>query len=1154
MNLDVLLNFYKNDERCLQIANGITLSKPQHLHLKGLHGSASQFVLAAVFQQPVTAQTNHLVVLRDAEEAAYFHNSFENITNALDIFYFPSSFKNKKNYQLLNSSHVMLRTEALTRLAAGGNKKIIITHAEALFEKVVLSKTLSENIISIKQADELDVNGMLQRFVDYGFVRTDFVYEPGQFAVRGGILDIYSFGNEKPYRLELFGNEVDSIRIFDPESQLSERKLLQVSIIPNVDKLSDEASESGEKVSLLEFLPENTVVWTEDWNFIKEKIEQQEEDLSLFLEMVKTFKSTDDRRQTTDNRLSTADDGSELNIKTDVREDDFISAKEIEEQIKLRHTIEIGSKTYFANEQQETANKKQVTFSFHIKDQPAFNRQFDLLIKNLQEYEAQQYNIFIFADNPKQLERLHTIFTDLKAEIQVTPIPVSIHQGFIDDDLKLICYTDHQVFQRYHKYKVKQAFSKNKALTLKTLRELQPGDYVSHIDHGVGVYSGLQKIEANGRMQEAVRIQYKDGDLLYVNISSLHKISKYSGKEGSIPKMNKLGSDVWSKLKEKTKKQVKDIATDLIKLYAQRKSQQGFAHSPDNYMQTELEASFIYEDTPDQAKASEDVKRDMEKESPMDRLVCGDVGFGKTEVAIRAAFKSVCDGKQAAILVPTTILAYQHYKTIGERLKDFPVTVDFINRFKSAKEKKETLKRLEEGKIDIIVGTHALLGSGVKFKDLGVMIIDEEQKFGVSAKEKLKLLRTTVDSLTLTATPIPRTLQFSLMGARDLSIINTPPPNRQPIQTEVMVFNEDAIRDMIYYEVERGGQVFFIHNRVKGLAEMKGLIQGLCPDVSIAYAHGQMEGDQLEDTILDFMEKKYDVLVCTNIVESGVDIPNVNTIIINNAHQFGLSDLHQLRGRVGRSNKKAFCYLLAPPMSTLPPDSRKRLSTLEQYSDLGSGFQIAMRDLDIRGAGNMLGGEQSGFIAEIGFEMYQKILDEAIKELKRNEFKDLFKEEIQQQDDFVKDCTIDTDLEILIPDSYVESITERLSLYTRLDNCETENELTGFHQEMEDRFGPVPQPVEDLFTTIRCREAAIFLGFEKMFLKNETLKCFFVNNPDSPYFQSDTFNGILQFLQTGTNKARLKQVGKNGILVVEDVRDMDTLWRFLSKMKNSLAK
>ncbi len=649
-------------------------------------------------------------------------------------------------------------------------------------------------------------------------------------------------------------------------------------------------------------------------------------------------------------------------------------------------------------------------------------------------------------------------------------------------------------------------------------------------------------------MQEAVRIVYKDGDLLYVNISSLHKISKYSGKEGSVPKMNKLGSDVWNRLKEKTKKQVKDIATDLIKLYAQRKSQQGFAHAPDNYMQTELEASFIYEDTPDQAKATEDVKRDMEKPMPMDRLVCGDVGFGKTEIAIRAAFKTCCDGKQAAVLVPTTILAYQHYKTFSDRLKDFPVKVDFINRFKSAKERKETLKKLEEGKVDIIVGTHALLSKDVKFRELGIMIVDEEQKFGVAAKEKLKQLRTTVDSLTLTATPIPRTLQFSLMGARDLSIINTPPPNRQPIQTEVMVFNEDAIRDIIYYETERGGQVFFIHNRVNGLQEMKTLIQGLCPDLSIAFAHGQMEGDQLEDTILDFMDRKYDVLVCTNIVESGVDIPNVNTIIVNNAHQFGLSDLHQLRGRVGRSNKKAFCYLLSPPMSTLPPDSRKRLSTLEQYSDLGSGFQIAMRDLDIRGAGNLLGGEQSGFIAEIGFEMYQKILDEAVRELKRSEFRDLFKEEIQKQDDFVNDCSIDTDLEILIPDDYVESITERLSLYTRLDNCSTETELEDFHRELTDRFGPVPAQVEDLFTTVRVRKMAVELGFEKLFLKNDVLKCFFVGNPESPYFQSETFNQILLFVQKSTNLAKLKQVGKHGILEVQRMASMQDLFDFLDRM------
>ena len=1154
MNLDVLMKDYANDPRCFQIAERIALPvltkeglKPQQIHLSGLHGSTAGFIVSAVFNNPSTSRLNHVIVLRDAEEAAYFHNTLENITNALDIFYFPSSFKNKKNYRLLNSSHVMLRTEALTKIASGTstslstntsaslstNKKVIVTYAEALFEKVVLSKKLSENIISIKQGDVLDVNGMLEKFVNHGFVRTDFVYEPGQFAIRGGILDIYSYGNEKPYRLELFGNDVDSIRIFDPETQLSERKLLQVNIIPNVETQFD----TGEKVSLMEFLPENTVMWFEDWQYIKEKIQQQKEDLELFLELIKT----------PGHQLPVHDDDGEINEKKEVSENDFVKAVVLEEQVKERHIIEFGKKAQFKNGLQSTIN-------FATKEQPAFNRQFDLLIKNLKEYEAKKYNIYLFAENPKQLERLHIIFTDLKAEIQVIPVPTSIHEGFIDDDLKSVCYTDHQIFQRYHKYKVKQAFSKNKALTLKTLRELQPGDYVTHIDHGVGVYSGLQKIEANGRMQEAVRIQYKDGDLLYVNISSLHKISKYSGKEGSVPKMNKLGSDVWNKLKEKTKKQVKDIATDLIKLYAQRKSQEGFAHSPDNYMQTELEASFIYEDTPDQGKATEDVKRDMEKPMPMDRLVCGDVGFGKTEIAIRAAFKSCCDGKQAAVLVPTTILAYQHYKTFGERLKDFPVTVDFVNRFKSSKEKKATLQKLAEGKIDIIIGTHSLLGKEVKFKDLGIMIIDEEQKFGVAAKEKLKQLRTTVDSLTLTATPIPRTLQFSLMGARDLSIINTAPPNRQPIQTEVMVFNEDAIRDTIYYETERGGQIFFIHNRVKDLVQMKGLIQGLCPDLSIAYAHGQMEGDQLEDTILDFMDKKYDVLVCTNIVESGVDIPNVNTIIVNNAHQFGLSDLHQLRGRVGRSNKKAFCYLMAPPMSTLPADSRKRLTTLEQYSDLGSGFQIAMRDLDIRGAGNMLGGEQSGFIAEIGFEMYQKILDEAVKELKRSEFRDLFKEEIQQQDDFVTDCSIDTDLEILIPDSYVESITERLSLYTRLDNCENENELNDFHKELTDRFGPVPPQVEDLFVTVRVRKLAVELGFEKLFLKNDTLKCFFVSNPDSPYFQSETFTGILQFLQRDTNKGKLKQVGKNGILVVEDIKRMKDLYQFLKRMKESVDK
>ncbi len=1132
MNLDVLLEAFGKDPRVFSIADRITMSKPQQLYLKNLYGSASQFVVTAIFQHPSCAQINHLIVLNDAEEAAYFHNTLESLTNALDLFYFPSSFKNKKNYKLLNSSHVMLRTEALTKLSGGGNKKIIVTYPEALFEKVVLPKTLSENIVRIKNGDILDINKLLLQFDNYGFTKTDFVYEPGQFAIRGGILDIYSFGNEKPYRVELFGNDVDSIRIFDPETQLSERKLLQVTIIPNVETQFEE----GDKVSLLEFLPENTAIWLQDWDVIKERLLQEEEDLHLFIDLQKDIAPVA-------KKINNGDDD-KLEKKT-IAEEDFIQATVLEEQINLRHRIEFGH-------QPSLTTLHEV--EFHTKEQPAFNRQFDLLIKDLKSREAKKYDIYLFAENPKQLERLHTIFTDLKAEIQVIPVPVSIHQGFIDDDLKVVCYTDHQIFQRYHKYRVKQAYNKNKALTLRTLRELQPGDYVTHIDHGVGVYSGLQKIEANGKLQEAVRIIYKDSDILYVNINSLHKIAKFTGKEGAIPRVNKLGSDVWNKLKEKTKTKVKEIAFDLIKLYAQRKAQHGFAHLPDNYMQTELEASFIYEDTPDQSKASIDVKRDMESPSPMDRLVCGDVGFGKTEIAVRAAFKTCCDGKQAVVLVPTTILAFQHYKTFSERLKDFPVTVDYINRFKSSKEKKDTLKKLEEGKIDIIIGTHALLGKEVKFKDLGLMVIDEEQKFGVAAKEKIKTLRTNVDCLTLTATPIPRTLQFSLMGARDLSIINTPPPNRQPIQTEVQVFNEDFIRDAIYYETERGGQVFFIHNRVHGLAEMAGLIQGLCPDLSIGFAHGQLEGHELEERILDFIDQKYDVLICTNIVESGVDIPNVNTIIINNAHQFGLSDLHQLRGRVGRSNKKAFCYLLAPPVSTLPSDSRKRLQTLEQHSELGSGFQIAMRDLDIRGAGNMLGGEQSGFMAEIGFEMYQKILDEAIRELKRTSFREVFKEEIQKQEDFVQDCTIDTDLEILIPDSYVESITERLSLYTRLDNCDTEEDLQDFHKEMIDRFGPIPEQVEDLFITVRCRKLAVELGFEKMSLKDETLRCYFINRPDSPYFESDIFKNTLDFLQKHTNKAKLKQVGKLFMLVVNDIKSMEAMLAFLQRMHKGVVE
>jgi transcription-repair coupling factor (superfamily II helicase) len=1101
-----------------RIAMSETQKIPFQIFLQHLNGSVPAFVLQTIFTHEKTNQWNHIVVLNDAEEAAYFFNSIESVTEAMDLFYFPSSFKTPHNFNFLNPSHVMLRTEALTKISMGGNKKIIVTYPEALFEKVILPKTLQKNIIQIKTNDSIDLNAMMQQFIDYGFERTDFVYEPGQFALRGGIFDIYSFGNEKPYRIELFGEEVDSIRLFDPATQLSERKLLQVNIIPNVTT----QFEDTEKIPLIEFMNSNTILWMKDWNVIKQRGMDQWESLNDFL------------THTVNNKPIELGDAHVKHTQLD----DFDTVENAEASLLNSTIIEWGFQANICKE----------VMQFNTQVQPSFNRQFQLLIANLQELEKKGYALFIFAEQAKQLERLHAIFTDLKTEIQFTPVVKNIHEGFIDHNHKIVCYTDHQIFQRYHKYKVKQAYSKSKAITLRTLRDMQPGDYVTHIDHGVGVYSGLQKIDVNGLMQEAVRIIYKDSDILYVNINSLHKISKYTGKEGAPPKINKLGSDAWVKLKDKTKAKVKEIAFDLIKLYAQRKAQAGFAFTPDNYMQYELEASFIYEETLDQAKAIADVKKDMETPSPMDRLVCGDVGFGKTEVAVRAAFKAAIDGKQVALLVPTTILAFQHYKTFVDRLKDFPITVDYLNRFKSAAQKKETIEKVKQGKVDILVGTHGILGKDVVFKDLGLMIIDEEQKFGVGHKEKLKTLRATVDCLTLTATPIPRTLHFSLMGARDLSIINTPPANRQPIHTEVQVFNEDAIREAIYYEAERGGQVFFIHNRVQGLSEMCAIIQRLCPDLSIGFAHGQLEGHQLEEKILDFIEKRYDVLVCTNIVESGVDIANVNTIIINNAHQFGLSDLHQLRGRVGRSNKKAFCYLLAPPISTLPDDSRKRLQTLEQFSELGSGFQIAMRDLDIRGAGNLLGGEQSGFMVEIGFEMYQKILAEAVRELKRSDFKELFQEEISKQDDYVQDCTIDTDLEIMIPDIYVESIGERLSLYTRLDQSENDEELDLLHGEMVDRFGPMPKSVEDLFTTVKCRRIAIALGFEKMTLKDETVRCFFINRPDAPYFESDTFKQLLLFAQTAMNTAHFKQAGKNFILIIKDIKGMSECYRLLNKI------
>jgi len=1126
MNLQVLLGLYENDLRLKQIAAAISLPSPAtRLYIDGLRGSSINFVAATVWR---LSDANHVFILNDREEAAYFHNDLESLTAALDICFFPDSFKRTGNFSELNSSHVMLRTEALSKFSEQSHKKVLVTYPEALFEKVVNPTTLSGNTIFIKVGQELKVDPLLEKFVSLGFNREDFVYQPGQFAMRGGILDIYSFGNEHPYRIELFGNEVDSIRIFDPETQLSERKLLQVSILPNIETKFD----TKEKISLLDYLPANTVIWAKDFHFTVGRLAKLAADLPEKFELGEV---AIDHEESWLREMSKAD---------------FEIAEDWKQKLLKRHLIE-----WYNHSLNKIAGDTDIpSIQFATEEQPVFNRQFNMLISDLQKRSADKYVPYIFAENPKQLERLRSIFEDLNAEINFVPIPSSISKGFIDHEKKLICYTDHQIFQRYHKYKVKQAYTKGKALTMRALRELTPGDFVTHIDHGVGVYSGLQKVEVNGNMQEAIRILYKDNDVLYVNINSLHKISKYTGKEGTKPKVNKLGSDAWEKLKNKTKKHVKDIAADLIKLYAKRKASQGFAHTTDSYLQTELEASFFYEDTPDQGKATADVKRDMESPSPMDRLVCGDVGFGKTEIAVRAAFKTVGDSKQAAILVPTTILAYQHFQTFSERLKDFPCTVDYINRFKSAKEKKETLKRLEEGKIDIIIGTHAILGKDVKFKDLGLLVIDEEQKFGVSSKEKLREMKANVDTLTLTATPIPRTLQFSLMNARDLSIINTPPPNRQPVHTETFVFDEYAIRDAIYFETERGGQVYFIHNRVQSLPEMVTLLRNLCPDLSVGMAHGQMEGHQLESALMNFIERKYDVLCCSNIVENGVDIENANTIIINNAHQFGLSDLHQLRGRVGRNNKKAFCYLVAPPMSTLPNDSRKRLQTLEQFNELGSGFQIAMRDLDIRGAGNLLGAEQTGFIAEIGFEMYQKILNEAMRELKTKDFKEVFAEELERKKDFVSDCTIDTDLEILIPDNYVTSVTERLSLYTQLDDIDAEDELKRFANELTDRFGPMPKQVTELFTTIRCRKLACELGFEKLILKNGQMRLYFVSNADSPYFESATFNNILTYIQKRTNKARLKQVGKNFMLIVDDIKNMNHVLWFLEGIISSFTE
>jgi len=1122
LNLQEIFRLYSLDNRiqrlhaCLNDVNG----KREALHriqLKGLIGSSDAYVASAVYQNEGPVM---LYILPTYEEAVYFMNDLESISGN-DVLFFPSSFKKDFDFTQINSANVLLRAEVLSEVKNSRSARMIVSYAEAMCEKVISRDTLEKNTLQIATGEKLGIDFINEFLSLYEFERTDFVYEAGQFAIRGGIVDIFSFSHDLPYRVEFGGDTVESIRTFDPDDQLSVNQLKRITIVPNVQSklLKDN------NISFLDFLTPNCVLWIKDASFLYD-IAQKGLDKARALFSKLSAEERSLHPEWLDPGFS------------------FVDPTYLKNATEDHTIIEFGKQFLYSS---------QLDLEFHTRPQPSFNKDFMYLKQNLQANYAGGIRNLIYADSAKQVERLYGIFEDLSkggkalSEDLYSVVNHSVREGFIEDDLKVACYTDHQIFDRYYKYQLKKSYSRTQALTLKELRDLKQGDYVVHIDHGVGKYAGLEKIEVNGKVQESIRLVYSDNDLLYVNISSLSRISKFTGKDGTEPKLNKLGTDAWEKLKKTTKKKVKDIARDLIDLYALRKSKVGYAFSPDNYLQNDLEASFVYEDTPDQVKSTAEVKKDMEAEYPMDRLVCGDVGFGKTEIAIRAAFKAVCDSKQVAVLVPTTILAYQHFKTFQDRLAGFPVTVEYVSRFRTSKEIKETLLKVKDGRVDILIGTHRIVGKDVVFKDLGLMIIDEEQKFGVSTKEKLKEMRINVDSLTLTATPIPRTLHFSLMGARDLSIINTPPPNRQPVVTELHVFNEKTIRDTIEYEIDRGGQVFFVHNRVKDIYEIAGMIKKLCPDARVCVGHGQLEGSELEDVMQAFIEGKYDVLVATTIIESGLDISNANTMLINQAHNFGLSDLHQMRGRVGRSNKKAFCYLLSPPLSTLTSEARKRLSAIEEFSDLGSGFNVAMRDLDIRGAGNLLGAEQSGFIAEIGFEMYHKILDEAVQELKENEFAGLFKDEKPRP--YLLASQIDTDQELLIPDEYVSSVSERYNLYSALSKLENETQLSAFKKELIDRFGPLPVQVEELLKTIRVQWAAKVLGFEKMILKGGLLKCYFISHQESSYYETGIFGRIMNHIKSDPKLYRLKEHRSHLILTISPVNSISQAARELEAMR-----
>lgn len=1084
------------------------IRRHRHLLFSGLLASSAA-IYAAALADRIGGQ--HLFICPDRESAAYFYNDLENLFDErnLDlskkqVLFYPTSYKKPYEPQKTDNSFMLSRSEVLGRLSSSMRKTLIVTYPEALSEKVVTKKYIDSNSLRLKANEEVSLDYISDVLFEFQFERVDFVVEPGEFSIRGGILDVFSFSNEYPYRIEFFGDEIESIRSFEPSGQRSIQTVKQISILADIQNRQIET----QRQSFLDYLPSDAVVWVEEAHELEYRIRMEyEKAVNVFNEL---------------------EDSAEMRPPEEL----FSNAEELLNKIEASHTIELGTKSKFSAD---------YSAEFDISPQASFNKNFNFLVDDLKKKQADGYHSFLLSDNEKQIHRLAAIFQDIADTDEdnslFTPVYHSLQYGFTDHHLKISCYTDHQIFERYHKFHLREGYSAKEALTLKELYDLQPGDFVSHIDHGIGRFDGLEIIDNNGKKQEAIRLIYKNNDLLYVSIHSLHRITKYSGKEGVIPTLNKLGSNAWNRLKNKTKSKVKDIARDLIKLYAKRKASTGFAFMPDTYLQAELEASFIYEDTPDQLKATQDVKKDMESDAPMDRLICGDVGFGKTEIAIRAAFKAVTDSKQVAVLVPTTILALQHYKTFSERLAELPVSVDYINRFKSSAQQKESLEKLKSGKLDIIIGTHRLISKDVAFKDLGLIIIDEEQKFGVAAKERLKSLKANVDTLTLTATPIPRTLQFSMMGARDLSIINTPPANRYPVQTEIQSFDEELIRNNILFEIDRGGQVFFVHNRVQNIMDVYDLLNRFVPGIRIAVGHGQMEGEKLEKVMFDFIEGHYDLLLSTTIIESGLDIPNANTIIINDAHQYGLSDLHQLRGRVGRSNKKAFCYLLAPPMGSLTAEAQKRLRAIEMFSELGSGLNISLRDLDIRGAGNLLGGEQSGFINEIGFEMFHKILDEAIAELKENEFSDVFKTTESKQ--FVKDCSFESDMEILLPVEYIYATTERISLYNQLDNIQTEEKLQDFTNELIDRFGPLPKQAADLINTIRLRWLARDMGFEKLILRNKTLIAYFISNQESPYFQSASFEKILKYLQANPRITRIKEQNEKLILYLNDIKTVN---------------